>query len=448
MDITQEKIDDLNAVLKVKLQPEDYEQKVEQVLKDYRKQVNLPGFRAGKVPFGIVKKRFGLAVLQEEVSKIVGESVQSYLVDNKLQVVGQPLPKVQDETPIDWNNQKEFEFLYELGLAPNIDLQILEKKGSVTEYSINVDQKIIDEELESLKSYYATNEDAEKVCEKDIIEAAIVEIDNDGNDIDDGINKTINFSLVAFEDESSKASLLGLGKEQSVDCDFNKAFKNNYDKIGSVLHISADEAKELKNNFRLTVKGIKTRILPELNQELFERIYGKDAVKDETEFLDKFKSDIAEKYKSYTTRKLENELMDQVIEKFDLKLPDEFLRRWLKVINEDQSKRDKIDEEYDSWSSSMKWQLIQRKIVEENNLQATEEELRDHVKITLQQRLQTTGQSFEEEQLKMYCDEYLKDNKHKEEVENQVVGDKIVNFFKPKFNITVKEVSMEDFLKL
>jgi len=114
MDITQEKIDDLNAVLKVKLQPEDYEQKVEQVLKDYRKQVNLPGFRAGKVPFGIVKKRFGLAVLQEEVSKIVGESVQSYLVDNKLQVVGQPLPKVEDENPIDWNNQKEFEFLYEI----------------------------------------------------------------------------------------------------------------------------------------------------------------------------------------------------------------------------------------------------------------------------------------------------------------------------------------------
>ncbi|MBL4655313.1 MAG: hypothetical protein JKY33_05775 [Bacteroidia bacterium] len=185
-----------------------------------------------------------------------------------------------------------------------------------------------------------------------------------------------------------------------------------------------------------------------MNQELFDRVYGKDAVKTESEFLDKFKSDIEEKYKSYTTRKLENDLMDQVIEKFNLKLPDDFLKRWLKVINEDKSKRDQIDEEYDSWSNSMKWQLIQRKITEENNLQVTEEELREHVKITLQQRLQTSGQSFEEEQLKMYCEEYLKDNKHKEEVENQVIGYKLVNFLKPKFDIKVKEISMEDFLKL
>ncbi|MBL4655312.1 MAG: hypothetical protein JKY33_05770 [Bacteroidia bacterium] len=135
------------------------------------------------------------------------------------------MPKVEDENPIDWNNQKEFEFLYELGLAPSIDLQILEKKGSVTEYSIKADKKIIDEELESLQSYYATNKDAEKIGEKDIIEAAIVEIDNDGSEVDGRINKTINFSLVAFEDEGSKASLLGLEKEQSVDLDFHKQLK-------------------------------------------------------------------------------------------------------------------------------------------------------------------------------------------------------------------------------
>ena len=290
MNITRENVDDLNAVLKIQVEKADYEGNVEKVLKDYRKKANIRGFRPGMVPIGLVRKMYGRAVQIDEINKVVTDNIQKYLTDEKVEILGDPLPRSDDQEKIDFDTQESFTFSFDLGLAPAFDIK-LGKKNKVAFYEIEADEKMKNDYLENYTRRYGKFEKADLSEEKDVLKGKIEAIDQDGNPVSGGIfadDTTLSIDVV--KDKKIKKQFIGRSEKDTIDFDLRKAFPNDYE-IAGLLKKKKEEVAEINGNVRFTINEISRFRQAEINQELFDRIYGEGMVNSEEEFQENGRRD-------------------------------------------------------------------------------------------------------------------------------------------------------------
>ncbi len=447
MNITKENIDELNATLKIKLEQEDYEEKVNKVLKDYRKKAKIDGFRPGNVPMGLVKKMYGKSVLAEEINKILSESITKHIINEKLNILGEPLPSIKEQQTIDWDNQTEFEFAFDIALSPEFELN-LTKRDKITYYDIDVAKDLIDKTIESHAKFFGTSEKVEVVEDNEMLKGDIEQVDKDGKIIEGGISKEDVFlSLQIMKDEQIKKTFIGANVNQIIAFNIKKAYPNATE-ISAMLDIPKEEAEKIDSNFLFTIKEITKFESADINQELFDKVYGEENVKSIEEFRTKIREEIKKDFNEQSNYKLLIDVKDKLVKKTNLALPDEFLKRWLLLSNKELT-QEILDKDYSNFQKDLQWQLIKDKIVKAYEIKVTEEDILEEAKkITLLQFRQYGMRNMPEEQLETYAKHFLEKPEDKRKIVDSKLGKKITEFVKETIKVENKELTFDEFNKL
>lgn len=447
MNITKESIDDLNAVLKIRIEKPDYEEKVENVLKDYRKKANIKGFRPGMVPMGLIKKMYGRAVQIDEINKIVTENIQKYLYDEKVEILGDPLPKENDQEKIDFETQEDFTFSFELGIAPVIELK-LNKKNKVTQHEIIIDDKMKNDYIENYTRRFGELQKAEKTEEKDMLKGKIEAIDNNGNVIPEGPSvEEASIGIDIIKDKKIKKQFIGRSQNDTIDFDLKKAFPNDTE-IAGILNKKKEDVAEIDGTFRYTINEINRFHPAELGIELYNRIYGEGVINSEDEFMSKITDEISLNLKRESDYKLMMDIKTLAIEKTEFDLPEEFLKRWLLKVNE-KTTEEQIEKEFDGFRKDLKWQLIRNKIARDNDVKISEEELLKEAENLTRYQFQQYGLFYaSDEQINSYAKETLKREEEAKRIADKILEEKVILIMKELVKLEEKSVKVEEFNKL
>ena len=447
MNITRENIDDLNAVLKVKIVKPDYEDKVETVLKDYRKKATIKGFRPGMVPIGLIKKMYGRAVQIDEINKVVTDNIQKYLADEKLEILGDPLPKADEKEIIDFDTREDFTFSFEVGLTPPVELK-LSKKNKVNQFEIIIDEKMRNDYLDNYTRRYGELNKAELTEEKDIIKGKIEAIDINGNAVPEGpAVEDTSLGIDIIKNKKIKKEFIGKNIGDSIDFDLKKAYPNNTE-IAGILHKKKEEVEDLEGNFRFTINEISRFHPAKLGKELFDKIFGEGVVSTEAEFMKKIEEEIAVNLKRESDFKLMMDIKSLAMEKTDFQLPEEFLKRWLLRVNE-KATVEQIDKEFDSFRKDLKWQLIRNKVAHDNEVKISEEELQKESENITRHQFQQYGLFYAtDEQIAKYAMETLKREEDAKRIADKILEEKVIVLMKELVKLENKDVTVEEFNKL
>ncbi|MDQ3048126.1 MAG: trigger factor [Bacteroidota bacterium] len=444
MNITQENIDELNAVLKVKVVADDYLPKVESALKDYQKKASLPGFRPGKVPTGMIKKMYGKSVMVDEINKLLNDSLYKYLNENKIEVLGNPLPKT--DTTIDWDNQKDFEFLYEMGLAPKFNVD-LSPKDKFSYQTVKIDEELVNKYVTDIAKRYGKVEQVEVSQDGDLMNGDFVELDSNGEIKAGGIFKAGSLFMERIKDAETKKSLIGLKKGDKVVIAAKNIAENPTD-LAAVLGVDSTTAEELNSQFQFTVKGISRLAAASVDQDFFNKIYGEGVVNSEEEFRAKVRQELGSMFVNDSERKFYNDVVEHLMSKINFDLPKEFLKRWIVAVNEKPVTPEQVDSEFDGYAKGLKWQLIENKIIKENNIQVTNEEVIEHTKeLILEQFGKYNPSPMSVEELTQTAQRVLSNQEEAKKLYEKLYGQKVLTLFKTKFSLDNKEVPYDDFFK-
>ena len=435
MHITKEKIDDQNALLKIKLEPNDYSEQYNNALKGYRKQVNLPGFRAGKVPMSLIKQRFGKSLLAEEVNKLLNESIQKYISENKLEVLGSPIPSEDHKEQGDWDNPGDFEFVYELGLAPELDVKIT-KKDKFEYHPIIIEDKMLDEQINNISRRYGKMSEATVAAANDMLIGDFVELDENDEIKPGGIMHEGTISL-EFIDKDEQKKLIGKKVGEDAVVDPHKVSRG-HDDLAKMLGISHEETHDINTNFKFMVREIKHLEPAELNAEFFNKIFGEGEVKDEKEFREKIREDLAKGFDADSDRLFKRDITKKLIAEYNPSLPDAFLKKWILMTNEKPITPEELEQDYEQYQKSLQWQLIFNKLVENEAIKIEEDEV---VKRTMElmagQYAQYGMPAPEEEELKQTALRVLANEDESRKVFDMLYDEKLVAYIRE--NATVKE---------
>ena len=447
MNITKEHTDDLNAVLKVEVGKPDYDENVEKVLRDYRKKANIKGFRPGMVPIGLIKKMYGRAVKIDEINKAVSESIQKYLTDEKIEILGDPLPRSDDHDQIDFDTQESFTFSFDLGLAPVFEIK-LTKKNKVTRYDIIADDKMKNDYIENYTRRYGRFEKTDASEDKDMLRGQIEALDENGNPKEGGpVVDDTTLSIDIIKDKKIKKEFLGKASADVIDFDLRKALPNDYE-IAGLLKRQKDEVASIEGKFRFTVNEISRFRHAEINQELFNRIWGEGVVGSEEEFRMKIEDEIIRNLKQETDYKLSTDVKKLVMEKTDFQLPEDFLKRWLLKVN-DKNSREQVEKEFGTFREDLKWQLIRSKVARENEVRITEEELQKEAENVTRYQFSQYGLFYAtDEQISNYAKETLKREEDAKRIADKILEDKVMVLLKELVKVDEKSVSIDEFNKL
>jgi trigger factor len=442
MNITQEKVTDLNSILKVKLSPEDYQQRVDAQLKELQRKASMPGFRPGKVPVGMVKKMYGKSVLADEVNKVLNNSVNEYISSNKIEIIGQPIPALNQNEKLDWDNQQEFEFIFELGHAPEFEVNIEQEPF---EYKmIKVEDALVDKEIEDMQRRYGKVTNPEQVEKNDIVFGDFVELDHDGNELLEGIKKTSTIATDKVKSEQALEKLIGLTRGSQIVVDPHDLTSNATD-LSAMLGITPAQAETLSSSFKFTVTNI-SRVEPaELNEELYNKVYG-DSVNSIEEFRAKIKSEMSSMFNADSDKFFLNRVIAGLVKKYDLQLPEEFLKRWLLFVNEKEINAAQIEKEFPIYAERLRTQMVINKIIRQNGIEVKEQDIRDFVKdLVAKQFASYNGTEMEEQDLEDTVTRVLKNEKEYNRIVEKMYDDRLLNFLKSKLKLNFTEVSFEDF---
>lgn len=448
MNISREEIDALNVVLKLELTKEDYDDRVNNVLKDYRKKANIPGFRPGKVPFGLVNKMYRKPVLLEEVNKLVSESLSKYLVDEKLNILGEPLPHEGENKNIDWDVDEDFEFKFDLGLAPEFEVK-MSNKDKVPYYKIKVDKSLIDKYVDNYASRMGENVPVDDIEEKDVLVVTVEQIDDEGNPLENGLkNEEARISIEIIKDKKIKESFIKSKKGATIRADIRKAYPNNTE-IASILKIQTEEAEKVNGDFNFTINDIHRFKKAEINQELFDKIYGEGTVSSEKEFREKISEEAAKGLINDSEYKFKIDVKDSLVKKFKSSLPDEFLKRWLFAINEGKFSMEDIEKDFDKFTEDLKWQLVKDRIATENEIKVTEEDIQSAARDSARMQFSYYGMNnVPDEHLDSFAQRILEDKDQVRKLGEGKLEEKIIQHVRTIVKIDEKEITAEKFNKM
>ena len=419
MNISKTDIDKLNAVVNISIDKKDYEQKVHTILKDYRKKANIPGFRKGHVPFGMIKKQYEKAVIVDEVNKLIQENLDNYIKKEKLELLGNPLPKEKNNS-IDWNHGN-MQFEFELGLAPKFEIK-LDVLKKVTHYEIEPDKKMIDEQINHIQNQYG------KIIAKKKIEKGF-EINAQFKNEEIDLDRMANFSMKDIK--SRKA--IKLLNESEVGSNLNLPSKGLFidnTTAKRVLGLDEENLKKLsKLDLTLEIKEVNERIPAEINQDLFDKLYKPGTVKSEKELKDKIKEGLQAQFKPQSNQKLMNDISETIVEKTKFKLPSDFLKKWIRSSGKEPMSEEAAIDEYNKSEKGIRYQLIEGKIISDNNLKMTFEELKEFTETLIKKQMSQYGQMPEKEKLDGIVSNVLSNKEETKRISDQLMGDKMLKFF-------------------
>ena len=438
LEINFDKIENSEALIKISLKDVDYQPQVTEKIKDFSKKANIKGFRPGKVPFGMIKKMYGPQITAEEVNKIIGDSLNNYLKESDLQFLGEPVA-LDPEQPIDWVNQKDFDFTFNVGYAQDFDLKI-DKKLKIENQKIKIDEGVMKETLANLQQQFGEITNADAISQGDTIYGVL----SAKNKLED---KEVTFELKELHKNVSK-KLIGLKVGASMDLDHKKSF-NDERYFTHITKLTEEEIKSVKGKFTFTIKGISHTLPAPVNQELFDKTFGKDNVKTEEEFNSKIKETIEKNYEAEAVKLFHHKIREKIIEVTQITLPNKFLKNWLLRTNKNIN-LEILDKEYNHYQKELKWSLVRNKIAKDQAIKIENEEILNETKVILAQ--QFGGMAALEQlgdQIDTMAENYLKaengDNYMK--VFNEIQNRKVFGFIENEVTAKVKIVSLDDFRK-
>jgi len=444
MEVVKKETGKLSAEIAIKIEEKDYKAQVEESLRNYRKQVNMPGFRKGMVPMGMVKKMVGTNILVEEINKLLSDKLQNFIGEEKLEILGNPLPKEEDAPSIDWEKQKEFDFTYEIGLAPEVKIA-LSDKDKFDKYQIKVEEKMLEEQMEEIAKRYGKMTAVDQSLDGDMLYGKFEELEK-GNVKADGISNQSVLNLTTIENAKDRKKLIGLKSGESADLKISSLAAENY--IASWLGIEVSEVKNVKSDFRFTVDKINRLEAADYNSELFDKLYGPGVVKTKEEFKKKIQDEMEKNFSENTEQLFERDVQDHLLKKAKLELPDDFMKRWLMTANEKPITKEQIEEEYEQYSRGLKWQLIENKLITENELGLTQEEVINHTKGLIQQQLAGMGQIMDDKELEETAHRILQNQEEARRVYDQIYSSKLRKLYNDTVKIKEKNISYDEFVKL
>ncbi|MGM0579032.1 MAG: trigger factor [Bacteroidota bacterium] len=442
MDITLNKKDNTNASIKIILNEADYQPNVEQKIKEYRKNANIKGFRPGKVPASYIKKLYGKSVLVEEINSLLSKSLTDYIKENDLKILGEPIPNQEDAAKIDWDNQKDFEFEYTLGLVDEFDIK-LDDKFKIEKYTIEVTDKVMKETLDNLTKQHGETESVEESKAEDTLEGKLSTADGE-------VQEKV---VLPIEDAEKKVQkqFVGVKKGDEVKFDIEKTFKSAEAK-SRLLGQNETDAEAASGEYILTVSDIKRTKPAEINQELFDKVFGEGAVKTREEFDQKVKETISENYDRETENLLNRDLVDSLVEKTKFELPDEFLKNWLLLSNEGKITQEQIDKEYDLYTKDLRFNLIKNKIAEANqdSIKVENTDVMDYTKKMIAEQFGAYGMADQlGENMDSFAQNYLQgeNGENYRKVYEEMLNKRVLDFIKDKITIKEKKVDLDGFKK-
>jgi len=426
MNITREDIDTLNAVVKVDITKADYGDKVEKILSDYRKTANIPGFRKGHVPMGMVKKQYGKAVLVDEVNKLLQDALNKYLTEEKLDVLGNPLPKAQDDLNCD---AEDFSFEFELGLSPEFEVKLKGKKA-ITNYRIVADDTMIDNQIKNIQKQYGKLISKSEVAENDEITGAFANEEKE-------INNSTTITLDKFKGKATAKKFIGAKVGDVITLKTKGMFADDHD-LMNVLKVSHEDAHGLNIEVTFTISEINTRELADLDQDLFDKLFGKGNVT----------SDSEKQFVQQSDQKLLNDVTEYLVESTKFDLPSAFLQKWMQTAGEETIDEAQAKEEYEKSEKSMRYQLIEGKIITDNKLQIDFDELKAYAQEMIKGQMAQFGQlDPSEKELDDVSARILSNKDEVKRLSEQLTSQKLLAFYKENANLKTKELSYDKFVK-
>jgi trigger factor len=436
MNITKESIDALNAVVKIEISEVDYQEKVATVLKDYSKKADVPGFRKGHVPMGMVKKQYGKSVMMDEVNKLIQDSLNKFITEEKLDILGNPLPKAQDD--FSWDKQ-EYSFEFELGLAPAFKVNLNSKK-KITQYTIVADDELIKKEVENLQQRFG------KMSAKDAIEKG-VNITGTFVNEEKEIEKKYSFLLEDIKGKPNQKKLVGQAAGGVVALKTKGLFEDDHKLMGAT-GLSHDDVHGLEIPLTFTIEDVTFTELAVLDQELFDKIFGEGKVTSASELREKIKEDAEKQFESQADQQLLSAITAYLIENTKFDLPADFLKKWLAVAGENPLTEEQATEEFEKSEKGLRYQLIEGNVIKENNLQVTFEELKDYAKGFIKDQMAQYGNlNPEEKELEDIADRVLGNQEEAKKLQDQLISKKLLDFYKENITFKIKEITYDNFVK-
>lgn len=436
MNITRENIDELNAIVKVDIAKEDYSSKVDKVLKDYRKNANIPGFRKGHVPMGMVKKQYGKAVLVDEVNKLLQDALNKYLTEEKLDVLGNPLPKEQEN--FDWDSET-YTFEFELGLSPQFEVS-LENKKAITHYKIVASDEMIDNQIKTIQKQYG------KLVSKDVAEEGD-QVTGTFKNEEEGIDATTTLPIEKLKGKRNKDKFIGAKVGDVITLKTKGLFEDDHE-LMEFLKVEHDKAHGLEVEVEFTVSEINKQELADLDQELFDKLFGKGEVTSVTELKEKIKEDAAKQFEQQGDQQLLNDVTEMLIENTKFDLPKEFLQKWIQTAGEKELTKEEAKEEYEKSEKGLRFQLIEGKLIAEHDLQVKFEDLKAFAVDRIKEQMAQFGQMDpSEKELDDIAARILSRQDEVKRLSEQLMNQKLLQLYKDKVNLKEKEVTYEEFVK-
>ena len=446
MNISLQNVDKVSALLTVNIEKADYQEKVEKVLKTYRQKANIPGFRKGMVPMSLIKKQFGKSVTAEEVDRLMQEKVNEYIRENKVNMLGMPLPNEEKMQVIDFDTQENFEFVFDIALAPEFKAELTEK-DAIDFYTITVSDEMVNSQVDMYAQRASKYDKVNDYQDRDMVKGLLAELDEAGNTKEGGIQVEGAVMMPSYmKNDEQKAIFNGAKVNDVLVFNPSTAYEGNAAELSSLLKIKKEEVEGMKSNFSFQIEEITRAIPAELNQELFDQVFGEGNVKSEEEFRGKIKEGIAAQFVADSNYKFLLDVRNYLMEKVGkLEFPDALLKKIMLLNNEDKGESF-VEENYDKSIEELTWHLIKEQLVEANGIKVEQDDLLNVAKENTRMQFAQYGMmNLPEDMIENYAKETLKKKENVEGLVSRAVDAKLIVALKGKVALNNKEVSMDEF---
>ena len=436
MEIKLKQTDKLNSTICISIEKKDYQGKVDNIIKDYKSKINLPGFRRGHVPLSLIRKKYEKAIIIEETNKLLSVSLNKYIVDNNLKILGNPLP-VTDEK-FDWNTD-DFNFKFDIGLSPKIKVDLNFKKSMIY-HKINIENKIIEERIHYLQEQYGEFKDEKKVSD-------ISELTFKFSSIEENIDKTMTLKL----NQLKSKNIINLVRKMTLNDTFTfelKDFFKDQTQLVSLSNKTIEEINNSKINVEAKLLSIQKRINAILEESFFKKIYPNKSIKTLTQFKEEIKKSIQSQYDNQSDQKFLNDITKKLIEEVKFNLPRKFLIRWLQKRNEKEITLENATTEFEKSEKGLRYQLIEEEIINQNNLKVEEKEIKDFAKKIFLNQFRQIGKKNNEQDIKQMVDRILRNEDERKRIIEQIKTEKLLTFFKENLKFKIKKLSYDSFIKI
>lgn len=444
MQIERNDIDSLNAELSISIAPADYTERVETAIKKYKKNAQIPGFRPGHVPATLIRQRYGKSILAEEINSMLQDKIDGYIRENKIQILGSPMPASQDQEVGNWDNPGDFRFKYQLGLAPEFDVDL---NSSITfdYYKVIVEDTLIDRQVKDMARRFGSLHTPDTSAADDMLMVKLEELDTNGELKEGGISSETTISIEYISDEATKASLTGIAKDAQLTVNPHHLSANHED-LAKMLGITHEELHNLQGMFRLTVTDVKRMVPHALDQELFDKVFAGGDVTTEEQMRDRVKSDLEIMFSRDSDYVFKREMSAKLRKMINPSLPDEFLKRFIRLTNEKPITDEILEREYPVYADQLRWDLIESKILGKYNIQVTYDELKSHVKADYASRFAQYGIPVDDARLEEMAREVLSKKDELRNIYAFLQEEKIAVLVKEKCTLNTIDLSYDAFV--